>query len=434
MSSLLRRYLIILFLLLVSSLYSQEEIPGKELSGDKGFYQEGWDFKFSGYVKNILMYQEKSQFYTDVLLPPERKKMISDMNRFRLSPEINYSESITLHADMDFETVATNYNRTDEFDSLWKESDYNDIVKPSWEAFDTGDIYGRAEFQNLYAKGVAGKFTVTAGRQQVRFGSSRLWNPLDLMNPLSPLSIEGSGEQKGTDALRIDWYPGESTEFTGVGAPKREDDSYGKIKGSSGNYIARLKTGVKEFDAALLVGYTAKRKNAGADFAAELNDGLLTGVILYSAPDRGKHYYQCGSGYEYTFASGVYFLVEYFYNSLPVNDDGELQAALYHYSAAGVDESNYYVLSNRIITYNRHYLSAAAGYDFFPLLRGELFTIYDFQGRGVFLNSSLKFNVMENLDVTLGVISAFVNETDRASEFISYDREPLFYGSLQFYF
>jgi hypothetical protein len=56
-----------------------------------------------------------------------------------------------------------------------------------------------------------------------------------------------------------------------------------------------------------------------------------------------------------------------------------------HYSTDGIDESNYYIISNRMITYNSHYASVAAGYDFHPLLRGEIFSIYDFQGEGYFL-------------------------------------------------
>ncbi len=412
------------FFLMESVLYSEEY----------EFADEGWSFKAGGYYKNIFNYHETDDFRSDLYSSPEKKKLISDMNRIRFSPETNYSNSFTFHADIDFEVLAANYNKTDQFDRSWRDPDYNDFFKLSYEPFYNSDIYGRVELQNIYGKMTAGRFTGTAGRQQIRFGSSRLWNPLDLMNPLSPLLIEGSGEQKGTDALRLDWYPGESTEFTGVMSPRRENDNYQDIDEKSGNYIIRLKSGVKVFDAAILGGYTSKRKNGGADFAAEVYDGLLTGVFLYSLPSDGEGYYQCGSGYEYTFSSGIYFLMEYFYNSLPANDDEELQAALLNYSMYGVDQSNCYIISNRIITGNSHYLSIAAGYDFFPLLRGDFFSIYDFQGRGVFVNVSLKFNALENLDLTAGVITAYVDDTERISDFTIYDEQPMYYASLQFYF
>jgi hypothetical protein len=428
----LMRIKLVLIFLLFNILFIS---GGSDLYADKDeFANERWDFRFSGYYKNLFIYQHVNNFQRDIYSPAERKKMFSDLNRLRISPEINHSESFIFHADADFESVNSNYNKTDYFDTYWRGSDYNDFVKLSREPYYSSKLYCRAEFQNVYGKMSAGKFTGTAGRQQVRFGSSRLWNPLDLMNPVSPLLAEGISEQKGTDALRLDWYPGESTELTGVAAPRRENDNFSDVTAESGNYIARLQTGVKEFDAALLAGHTAKRKNAGADFTAEFYDGLLTGVFLYSSPSGGEGFYQCGSGYEYTFLSGMYFLIEYFYNSLPVNEDTELQGALLSYSIIGADRSNYYTISNRIITYNSHYLSIAAGYDFFPLLRGELFSVYDFQGRGVFLNASLKFNAFENLDLTAGVITAFIDEADRPSDFIIYDEQPMYYVSLQFYF
>lgn len=421
---LLNFFITALFIISALPLYSEDD----ELRED------GWSFKFNGYYKNLFMYQERDEFYRSIDSRPEKKRLITDINRLRLSPEINYADSFMLHADADIETVSVNYRDSKEFDLLFRNTGYNDLTEPDVVIIDRDNLYSRGKMQNLYAKMVAGKFTGTAGRQQVRFGSSRLWNPLDLMNPFTPITVEGPDEQKGTDALRLDWYPGESTELTCVAAPKRMDDSLEKTEAGSGNYIARLKSGVKVFDAAILGGYTANRRNAGADFTAEFFDGFLTGVFLYSNPERGDDYRQCGTGYEYTFQSGVCFLVEYFYNSLPVNDDDELQLALFHYAADGIDESNYYILSNRMITYNSHYSSVAAGYGFHPLLRGELFSIYDFQGRGLFLNGSLKVNAMENLDITAGAITAFVNKTCRSSDFRVYNKEPLYYTSLQYYF
>jgi hypothetical protein len=424
MQLLLKALSFCLFFLTVSFLYSRDE----------EFDDAGWNWESGGYYKNIFAYHEKDKFHEDFLLPPEKKKMISDLNRISLSPEIYYEESFIFHADIDFEAVSSNYNNTDEFDLYWKESLYNDLLDLTWEPVDNSRTYASVEFRNIYAKMVSGKITGTAGRQQIRFGSSRLWNPLDLMNPISPTGIEGADEQKGVDAVRLDWYPIESAEITGVVSPKKEGDSYEQISSRSGNFIVRMETGVKECDAGILGGYTAKRTNFGIDFAAVINDGLLNGVALYSVPEGGKEYFQCGLGYEYTFVSGMYFLMEYFYNSLPVNEDEELQAALFYMAAEGVDENNYYILSNRIITFNSHYLSCAAGYDFFPLLRGEIFSIYDFQGRGLFLNGFIKLNAMENMDLTVGIITATVDETDKVSDFSSYDKQPQFYLMLQFYF
>ena len=409
---------------------TQEEVRNEVEDPDYAL----WSFELRGSYRNLLVYQQTDDFINDSSSLPRNKKMIADLNRLSFSPEISYGENFTFHTDMDIESIFSNYNRTIPFDRYWRVSDYNDLTKLSVEPADNRSIYLEAEIRNIYVRMTKWVFTGTVGRQQVRFGSSRLWNPLDLLNPFSPVHVEGNDEQKGIDALRLDWYPGESTEFTCLVNPAREDDEITETDFKSSNYAARFKTGISEFDAAVLAAYAAKRKNAGFDFQLVLFEGMLTGVVLWSDPQDGKSYIQCGSGYEYTLVNGLYLLVEYFYNSLPVNDDAGLRSAMFSLNNSGVDSGNYYVLANRIITFNSHYLSAAAGYDIHPLLRGELFAIYDFQGSGLFMNFSLKLNAMQNLDLAAGAICSFIDENERVSDFISYNKKPLLYFSADLYF
>lgn len=421
-AGLLGSAILIVILAATSPLFSQDDTSG-----------EGWNAKLSGYYKNLFMYQEKGTWYDAGYLPDERR-MLSDLNRLKLSPEITWSDSFIFHTDADIEGIFSNYGDTSVFDSYWLDQDYNRLTKPHREFVNNENTCIRAEIRNMYAKMVMGSFTGTLGRQQVRFGSSRLWNPLDLLNPFSPLLVEGADEQTGIDALRVDWYPSDYTELALAANPARKNDSLDETNAGSGNYIARFKAGLDRVDVAVLAGYTAKRRNYGFDFQQVLLDGMLTGVVLCSDPQEGASFWQCGAGYEYTFASGLYLLTEYFYNSLPVNEDDELADALSSAALSGINSSSYYILSNRMITYNSHYLSAAAGYDFHPLVRGELFSIYDFQGRGIFINTSVTWNAAENLDITAGTICSRVHPGGKTSDFDTYDNKPAFYFSAIFYF
>jgi len=400
---------------------------------DDDFYNRGWDFSYNAYYRNLFMFQGKGLYY-DENFQPEEKRLYSDLNRISVSPEVSYDESFILHADADIQAMFSNYNSSRAFELYWIEPDYNRFTRTGIEIARNRCIYSGAEIRSLYAKLVLGSFTGTLGRQQVRFGGSRLWNPLDLLNPFSPVMVEGADVQTGIDAARLDWYPVDTVELTLVFNPVREEESLGKMNMRSSNYLARLKAGWSDLDTALLGGYSARRTNLGCDMQYILFEGMLTAVVLYSDPEDGESYFQCGAGYEYTFVSGIYLLAEYFYNSLPVNEDEKLAAALLHSSISGIDESNYYVLANRMITYNSHYLSSALGYDFHPLVRGELFLIADFQGGGIFINASLRYNVMQNADVEAGLISAFTDSKDRASDFDSYDRRPVVFASFIYYF
>lgn len=406
--------------------YAQDDTPEPE-------YAE-WDAVLRGSYRNLFVFQHTDTFMKDVYSSPREKNLSADLNRFSFSPEISYGENFIFHADADIESIFSNYNKTIPFDLYWQEADYNAFTKPSVELLNNRSTYLSAEFRNLYVRMTKGTVSGTIGRQQVRFGSSRLWNPLDILNPYSPLHVEGADEQNGIDAIRLDWYPGESTELSCVFNPVRENDELNKTNIRSSNYAARFKTGFSEFDAALLAARTARRNNAGFDFQFVILDGILTGVILWSDPQEGRGYIQCGAGYEYTFLNGLYILVEYFYNELPAHNDKELMAAMQEAGLSVLGKENYYVIANRIITYNSHYISAAAGYDFHPLLRGEMFVIYDIQGSGFFYNISMKFNAMQDLDITGGIISSFVDKQDQISDFVFYDRKPLLYAAADLYF
>lgn len=423
-------FIVALALFMPVPAFTQEEVQDEiDYSG-----YTGWSAELPVNYRNLFIYHNTEEFIKCSSSLPRNKKMVADLNRLSLSPEISYKENFTFHTDMDIESIFSNYNRTMTFDLYWRDSEYNEFARPSIEPVYNSKVYIAAEMRNIYLKITRGEFTGTAGRQQVRFGSARLWNPLDILNPFSPVHVEGNDEQKGIDALRIDWYPGESTELTLVANPVRKNDKLTETDCRSCNYAARFKTGISEFDIALLAAFTAKRKNAGIDFQFVLFDGMLTGAALWSGPEHGKNYLQCGAGYEYSFANGLYLLAEYFYNSLPVNDDAELQAAMFSMNTGGIDSGNYYVFANRIITFNSHYASVAAGYDIHPLLRCELFVIYDIQGRGQFYNISIKLNALQNLDIAACAINSFVGKHGQASDFTAYNRQPLLYASADLYF
>ena len=74
----------------------------------------------------------------------------------------------------------------------------------------------------------------------------------------------------------------------------------------------------------------------------------------------------------------------------------------------GLNEDNYAHLANQFITYNQHYLGIALGYDITPLLRAELFGIWDIEGDGIFLSPSATYNISDNIDVTANLFWADV--------------------------
>jgi len=230
------------------------------------------------------------------------------------------------------------------------------------------------------------------------------------------------------------YHPGDLSELSVVFNPKRKNDSLDSYDYDSSNYLARYRLTVRESDFAFLGGLVAKRAVFGHDFSTIVYDGSLRGAIIYSKPENSTHFWQANVGYEYTFKNGIYFLFEQFYNQKSLNNESELKNKYLDYSVNGWSSFNYYSLTNRIITYNRHYSGLALGYDFHPLVRGDQFLIYDIEGTSLFSDSSIKINLLENLDFSIGVLMGKNFKDGKESEFNELDNHYLYTASLKAYF
>lgn len=411
----------------------------KRSEEEPGFNEDNPIFKITGHFKNLFTYTQTDQ-YSEYLLTADRnkkKRLVADLKRIRLSPEINVSNWLHIRIDYDNEIITGSYLRSPEFDEYWRHPEYNDLFDLSCEPNYDEDIYYRTKIHRAFIKLIIGDLTVTMGRQQIRFGSARLWNPLDILNPISPTFVEGAEEQKGTDALRLEYYLTDRTEIALVVDQKRinNDDDPEKLNSENSNIISRLKTTVVKTDIALLGGRVSRRNIGGTDISSILLDGILRGALLYSKPEEGRSFLQGSAGYEYNFSFGLYFLIEYFYNQNGLNFNEELREAYLGSLVFDINEDNYYKLSNQFLTFNQHYCGLALGYDITPLLRAEIFTIYDFQGRGIFYNPSLKYNALENLDLSLGYMQSHIfDNAAYESDFEYVKKYGFFYASLTWYF
>jgi hypothetical protein len=436
-----------------------EPAPGKASETEDGedtlAEKKGPQFKFKGQVKNLFVFHETDNFIEQNPLDTTHRNLASDLTRVRLSPEFIYRDMVNIKVDYDNELIASNYGNSLYFKSYWRPSQYNDFLHLAWEPYRGDEVYYRTKIHRAYIKLSFDHFTATIGRQQIRFGSGKLWNPLDILNPISPTFVEGSDDQKGTDAVKLDFFPDDKTEISVVYDMKKSSNKIEHFNMQDCNYILRAKTSIKDTDIAVLGGYVSRRGVAGFDFAAILFDGMFRGSMIvsqagepyYEKEDQrywwrylltGKDkpfpvYFQANVGYEYTFKAGVYFLAEYFYNQRAMNYNKDLKLAAMASQFNAMDQKTYLQLANQFLTTNQHYLAVALGYDFHPLVRGEFFTIADIQGQGIFWSPALKINAYENLDFTVGAMGAFVFNR-KASDFSEFRKNYLFYASGSYVF
>lgn len=442
-TSVLTFCLLIIFTIPVYSQESETDTAGTVTSEDMEGNQEDFDEYFYDEGKNIfsLKIQLKDQFVyyktENYSKTSKEKNLISNLTRIRISPEVNLLDNIFIHVDFDNDLITGNYLKSYEFDYFWCTSDYNDLFHLSKEKY-TKDYFYRAKIHTAYSKIFIGDLTLTLGRQQIRYGSGRLWNPLDILNPVSPLSLEGSDDQKGTDAVRAEYYMTPTMEISLVYSPKRKNDQFDDLTIKSSNILSRFRMSVLDSEIAVLGGQVSRRNVGGADLSIILFDGTLRGSAIYNKPQEekyGKSFTQASAGYEYNFSFGLYFLCEYFYNQNALNYNSVLNNTYLMSQFFGMDDVRYFTLSNQIMTYNQAYSGLVLGYNITPLWRIEGFSIYDYQGKGIFIYPELKYNIFENVDISAGIMKAYLfRDNNDSSDFDFIKKYPLVFASLVWIF
>lgn len=439
-------FTLLLLILFLKPAYTQEKSTGSAedvITGNIKSDQEDYDDYFTDDDKDIfsLKVQLKDQFTyfktENFSKTSKEKDLITNLSRIRISPDLNFFDYIFIHADFDNELLTGNYLKSNEFDYLWRTSDYNDLFQPSKEKY-TEDYFYRAKIHTLYGKILINDLTLTIGRQQIRYGSGRLWNPLDILNPITPLSLEGSDDQKGTDAVRTEYYLTPTMELSLVYSQKRQNDQFDELRFENSNILGRYKASVFDTEMAVLGGQVSHRNVGGADISVILFDGTLRGSAIYHNPQEeiyGESFTQASAGYEYNFSFGLYFLCEYFYNQNALNYNSDLNQTYLMSQLFGMNDVRYFTLSNQIMTYNQHYSGLVLGYNITPLLRIEGFSIYDYQGKGIFFYPELKYNLFENFDISAGIMKSYLFEdSNNASDFEFVKKYPFVFASLVWIF
>lgn len=148
------------------------------------------------------------------------------------------------------------------------------------------------------------KHYLVLGRQRVPFGVGRIWNPIDVFNPINSLAIE-PGERPGTEAVHYEYAINELSSMQATASREK--------------YAVRLK-GYLRFADFALVGVSDNdqhRDILGWEFSGELLD---TGIELRSEGgsfyDRqtGQRHTEFIGGMEYGFTDSVTVLGEYYFN------------------------------------------------------------------------------------------------------------------------
>lgn len=263
---------------------------------------------------------------------------------------------------------------------------------------------------------------LVVGRQRIPWGVGRLWNPIDRFNAIPPLAIEGD-QSPGVDAVDLKLRASGFSFLELAWAP---------ADGPNDLYAARWHGVFRDVDYSLVAGFFEEAWTFGGDLATNLGGAAARLELVYADPSR-KHwpldraepvgvdaYFQVVVSLDYNLdvGSGLYLLVEHFYNGNATGfgrgNVGGLEAFFEStaeappgtppglpgpYPTAGSLDR---FAGNRVVTAARHQTGFQAGYDVNTVVRANLLVLYDWNGTSAAFLPSLTITPLGSLELSLG--------------------------------
>ncbi|HAM36300.1 MAG TPA: hypothetical protein DEB40_05710 [Elusimicrobia bacterium] len=333
----------------------------------------------SGYLKELWDYSRS---------PIDGRPFFLNTSRARLTLEAK-SSIFRAHVDYDHEVLAGSFFRTAEHRLFG-------LAEPdAWLDLDSDvDASATSLWRHRLYRGWGGVESEDAalrfGRQRVAWGTGKLWNPTDVLNPYQPAALERE-ERRGVDALTLRQGLGELSQAELAYAPHKD-----WIRSA---VLTRGKSHWRDCDFSLMGGKVAGSTGswiAGGDFAGDFAQGSLHGEWSYTDPRSSRTFWRASLGYEYSFGSeprarwlkDSTALIEYYHNGQgSAHPDGYDRAAL---------------LAGRSVALARDYAGATFSKDLHPLLKLEGILIANLGDSSHFLAPSLQYNALPDLYLCAG--------------------------------
>jgi len=377
------------------------------------------DLEIGGYAKDLLTYTDG---------PTEIEGFALDIGKWQNTVQVRLNASwyatntltITSQARHMF-TYQNNMKTLRAFQDLVSTDSYYFDFKWNW--LEKNDTYGFSEIDRLYVDWYMADLEVIAGRQRIAWGTCLVWNPTDLFNPFDILDFDYE-ERPGTDAVHVQYYTGPLSQFNLAITPGRESNDV--------IYAGRYTTNRWNYDFAFIAGRQRNSLRLGVNWAGQLADGGFRGEILYSDPDLSyttinlqtltwaqvhltEPYLTAALSYDYTFPNSFYIHTEYLYNGLGTTEKAGLR--------------RFDIIYTGELTPARQSVFQEFAYQLTPLLRADLFIIFNPNDLSWIAAPSLQYSLATNWEVYL---LAFPSGGEQGTEYGGYPTQ--YFARLKFSF
>ena len=352
--------------------------------------------QFSGSLRNMLISSETS-------VGPARGITL-DATRLRLEWNGQVNRAVGVEFQYDNEVLVGDYLRTPQYrlEAAVPRRTY-------WNLEDVyatgGDLVARHRIRRANVTLSRGDTDLRAGRQRIAWGNGRFWSPLDVLNPLSPVSLD-PGEREGVDALLLEQKRSAVSRWSLAYAPART---------TSDHVLAQWHANAGGADYSVLGGRFAGGHLLGAEISTEVRGAGVRAEWSTSRPQGSSPHQRIMLGWDYAFANTLTLTAEFYY-------DGSGSRSASAYDLAGLAAGRRQTLATR-------YLGLYAGYELTPLWKSANWLVVNVDDGSTYLSPRLTFSLRENLDLVLG---AQLHAGGARAEFGG--RKHLWFGYAQWFF
>jgi hypothetical protein len=294
-------------------------------------------------------------------------------------------------------------------ESVVTEYNFNNL---GGELFSSSRSFAYLEIDRLFVDYQLNQMTTTLGRQRIAWGTSLVWNVIDLFNPMSILEFDYE-ELPAADAVRMQYY---------TGPVSRLEVAYKPAKDIYGTTIAALWAfNAQQYDFFLLAGLVNNRRAVGGAWSGSIHGGGFRGELLISdppekstaSPDVANIYLVQDKAMitwvlsgDYTFRNSFYLHSEVLYNNYGITEAG----GLYFNQALAVG----------MFSPARWALFQEVSYDITPLLRGSFFVLFNPYDYSSLLAPALRYSLSTNTELYLMGYITTGSETTEFGSFGNY--------------
>jgi len=354
-------------------------------------------FEFYGYSKYLFTSQKYPTYLVNMLNMTSGEDQFEDHTiHTRLNSRWYASESMTMAVEMRLRAFyGGSVENIPDYDQQIK-TDY-DYINMDALLWNSDKSLGYGQIDRCYFDYSAEDLQITLGRQRVAWGTSWTWNVIDIFNPKSVLEFDYE-ENPGTDAVRIQYYTGAVTKLEVVYNPGK--DKYNSTIGGLWSF------NTYDYDFFFIAAFKNNRRMLGGAWSGDIEGAGFRGEFLISDPPNrsnlkpnphmslfGKSLYDHNettinfvlSG-DYTFQNSFYIHSEILFNSNGKKEN----AGVFQLETPALD----------MLSPARWSLYQEFAYDITPLIRGNIFAIYNPDDESSIIIPSLTWSVITDLDFT----------------------------------